>query len=144
MKKVIDMTVGSPFKNIFKFAIPIGLGFALQHLYTLGDALIVSLSLGSNAATGVNLTGTIVFFILGFAQGITAGFGIVLSQFVGAKDNQKMKQSVATSILLSLIISAVLSVVSVIIARPLLKLLKTNDLFLDYSASYLQTIFAGL
>ena len=144
MKKVIDMTVGSPFKNIFKFAIPIGLGFALQHLYTLGDALIVSLSLGSNAATGVNLTGTIVFFILGFAQGITAGFGIVLSQFVGAKDNQKMKQSVATSIILSLIISAVLSVVSVIIARPLLKLLKTNDLFLDYSASYLQTIFAGL
>ena len=91
MNKAIDMTKGSPFKNIFSFAIPIALSFSLQHLYNLGDALIVSLSRGANAATGVNLTGTITFLVLGFAQGLTAGFGIVLSQYVGAKDDQKSK-----------------------------------------------------
>ena len=144
MAKAIDMTVGSPFKNIFRFAIPIGLGFALQHLYNLGDALIVSLSRGSNAATGVNLTGSLTFLILGFAQGITAGFGIVLSQFVGAKDVEKMKKSVGTSLVLSVIIALILTVFAVLLATPLLRLLETNEQYIGYSSSYIKAIFSGI
>ena len=144
MNKAIDMTKGSPFKNIFAFAIPIALSFSLQHLYNLGDALIVSLSRGANAATGINLTGTIVFLVLGFAQGLTAGFGIVLSQYVGAKDDQKIKNSMGTAIILSLIISAVLTVITVPLARELLELLKTDAEYIDYSTEYISVIFGGI
>lgn len=144
MNKAIDMTKGSPFKNIFSFAIPIALSFSLQHLYNLGDALIVSLSRGANAATGVNLTGTITFLVLGFAQGLTAGFGIVLSQYVGAKDDQKIKNSIGTAIILSLIIGVVLSVITVPLARTLLELLKTDSAYIDYSTEYISVIFGGI
>ena len=76
MKKVTDMTTGSPFKNIFLFAVPMAIGFMLQELYALGDTLIVSWSRNANAATGINLTGSMNFLIVGFVQGFSAGFEI--------------------------------------------------------------------
>ena len=144
MSKAIDMTKGSPFKNIFRFALPIGLGFALQNLYGLGDSLIVSLSRGADATTGVNLTGSISFLTLGFAQGITAGFGIVLSQYVGAKNVQKMKNSIGTSIVLTVIIALIVSAITTVLARPMLVMLETDEQFLEYSVSYIRAIFIGL
>ena len=75
MARTTDMTTGSPFKKILLFSLPIALSLMLQNLYSLGDSLIVSLSLGSDAATGVNLTGSLTFLILGCGQGLSAGFG---------------------------------------------------------------------
>ncbi len=144
MAKTIDMTKGSPFKTIFKFAIPIALSFMLQQLYNLGDSFIVSFSRGPDVVTGVNLTGSITFLVLGFAQGLAAGFGIVLSQFVGAKDTEKMKNSLATSIILCAGISVVVSVVATLLARPMLELLKTDKAFIEYSEQYIKTIFIGM
>lgn len=144
MKKVTDMTTGSPFKNIFLFAVPMAIGFMLQELYALGDTLIVSWSRNANAATGINLTGSMNFLIVGFVQGFSAGFGIVLSQFVGARDDKKMRNSVATSLVLSVIIAALMSVISVLAARPVLELLSTDEKYIGYSESYIKVIFGGI
>jgi len=143
MNKNVDMTTGSPFKKIFLFSIPMAFGLMLQNLYSLGDSLIVSLSRGTNAVTGVNLTESLSFLILGFGSGIASGFGIVLSQYVGAKDEEKMRKSFATSILLTILISVVMTVITVLLARPLLLLLNTNAEFIDYSVKYITAIFAG-
>ena len=144
MAKTTDMTTGSPFKRILIFAIPIALGFMLQNLYSLGDSLIVSLALGNEAVTGVNLTGSLNFLIIGCGQGLSAGFGIVLSQWVGAKNQQKMRESFATSIVLTLIISAILTTFSIIFARKILELMQTDALYIDYSESYVKALFTGL
>lgn len=142
-KKENDFTVGSPFKKIFLFSVPLALGFALQNLYSLGDALIVSLSRGTEATTGVNVTDSLSFLVLGFGSGIAAGFGVMLSQFIGAKNEQKMKESFITSLFLSVILGIVITVATVILAGPLLKLMKTNELYYDYAFSYISVIFAG-
>ncbi|MBQ7408426.1 MAG: polysaccharide biosynthesis C-terminal domain-containing protein [Clostridia bacterium] len=144
MKRNIDRTTGSPFKKIMAFSLPVAISFLLQNTYSLGDTLIVSLSRGENAVTGINLTGSLSFLVLGFAQGCSAGFGIVLSQYVGAKNEQKMKQSLATSLLLSLIVGSVLTVFTLIFARSILELMQTNELFIEYSVSYVQAIFTGI
>ncbi|MBE5731857.1 MAG: hypothetical protein E7353_02375 [Clostridiales bacterium] len=144
MKKTVDMTKGSPFKLLLFFSLPIALGFVLQQLYSLGDSFIVSLSLGHNAVTGVNVTGSMTFMVLGFAQGISAGFGIVLAQYVGSKDEHNMRKTVGSAILLTVIITAILSVITVILSRPLLALLETHEDFIDHADSYIKTIFAGL
>lgn len=144
MKKVVDMTTGSPFKKIFIFALPMAIGFMLQELYSLGDTLIVSWSRGADAATGINLTGSLNFLIIGFVQGFSAGFGIVLSQYVGAKDADKMRNSIATSIILAIIVSAIVSVAAALLARPLLGLLSTDARYIDYSVSYIEVVFSGM
>lgn len=144
MKKTTDMTTGTPFTKIIIFAIPIALGFILQTLYSLGDTLIVSLSRGSTAMTGVNLTGSLGFLVTGFAQGVSAGFGIKLSQFVGAKDEKKMRNSFAVSIVLTLIIGVIISVSFALLGRPILVAMHTNEIYIDYATSYITTIFGGM
>lgn len=143
MKKTTDMTTGSPFKKIMLFSLPIAFGLMLQNLYTLGDTLIVSLSRGQEAVTGLNLTESLSFLILGFGSGIAAGFGIILSQYVGAKNEEKMRQSFATSIILTVAVSIIMTVATVLLAPTLLKLLNTNELFFNYSLDYITAIFAG-
>ena len=139
----MDMTTGSPFKKILIFSLPIAFGLMFQNLYTLGDSLIVSLSRGQNAVTGLNLTESLSFLILGFGSGIAAGFGILLSQYVGAKNADKMRQSFATSIMLTIAVSVVMTVLTVLLAPTLLRILNTNELYFDHALAYITTIFAG-
>ena len=47
------MTVGSPFRHILNFSIPLLLGSLLQQTYSLIDAAIVGRFLGINALAGV-------------------------------------------------------------------------------------------
>ena len=75
-----DMTSGSPAKLILFFTIPLLIGNLFQQLYNMADTFIVGRTLGVNALAAVGCTGSIVFFIIGFAQGLTSGFSIVISQ----------------------------------------------------------------
>ena len=144
MKKNIDMTVGSPFKIILLFTLPLVCNYVLQQLYALADSMIVALTLNKDAVTGVNLTGSLNFLVLGFASGCSAGFGTLLAQYVGAKDEEKMRKSFFTSICLTVAISLLLTLIAVPAARSVLILLETNEQYLDYSTVYIQAIFAGI
>lgn len=144
MRKNTDMTSGSPFKLLLFFTLPIICNYALQQFYSLADSMIVAAALGNEAVTGVNLTGSLNFLVLGFASGCTAGFGMCMAQFVGAKDEEKMRKSLFTSVCLTVIISVVLTSFTVIFSRNILILLETNELYLDYSDSYIKTIFSGI
>ena len=144
MKKHIDMTVGSPFKIILLFTLPLVCNYVLQQLYALADSMIVALTLNKEAVTGINLTGSLSFLVLGFANGCSAGFGTLLAQYVGAKDEEKMRKSFFTSICLTAVIALILTVIAVPSARSVLILLQTNEQYLEYSTAYIQAIFAGI
>lgn len=144
MKKNIDMTVGSPFKIILFFTLPLVCNYVLQQLYALADSMIVALTLNKDAVTGVNLTGSLSFLVLGFASGCSAGFGTLLAQYVGAKDEEKMRKSFFSFIFLTAVIAFILTLIAVPSARSVLILLQTNEQYLDYSTVYIQAIFAGI
>ena len=73
----LDMTKGSPLKLILKFLVPVLLGCLFQQLYNMVDTIIVGKGVGSDALAAVGATGTIVFFILGFMNGLTTGFTVL-------------------------------------------------------------------
>lgn len=100
-----DMTKGSPLLVILKFTLPLIIGNIFQQLYNMADTIIVGRYVGANALAAVGSTGTIMFLIVGLAQGITAGFTVLTSQRFGAKDTNGVKRSVANGILLSLNLS---------------------------------------
>ena len=93
--------------------------------------------------TSINLTGSFTFFVNCSIQGMSSGFGIKLSQFVGAKNEEKMRNSVAVSIVLSLIIGTVFSLLFFFLAKPVLILMETDELFLTNSVNYVRIIFIG-
>lgn len=139
-----DLTVGSPFKLIIAFAIPMILGNLFQQLYNFVDTMIVGHFLGVEALAGVGATGCINFLILGFCIGVCAGFAIPVAQMFGAKDEVALRKYVANAIYLSVAFSAVITLVVSILCRPILVWMRTPEDVIEYSYVYILTIFLGI
>lgn len=139
-----DLTAGKPLRNIILFTIPIFIGNVFQQLYSMVDAIIVGQTINNDALAGVGATGAISFLIIGFVQGLTAGFAVKTSQLFGAKDEEGVRRSIASSILLGAVLTVVLTAVSVVTTMPLLKLMQTPDDIIGYSYDYIVTIYWGL
>ena len=73
---VRNLTKGRPLKQILFFALPIFIGNVFQQLYSMVDNIIVGNTLGDNAFAGVGATTSLAFLIIGFVQGLTAGFAV--------------------------------------------------------------------
>ena len=93
-----DMTIGSPIRDIAKFATPLIAGYILQQMYLVIDATIVGRWIGVEALAAVGASSSILFLIMGFCNGSCAGFAIPVAQTFGAKDYSTMKAYVANSI----------------------------------------------
>lgn len=139
-----DMTVGNPTKLILSFAIPMLIGNIFQQLYNMVDTMIVGRFVGVTALAGVGSTGSMNFLVLGFMIGITSGFSIVISQYFGAGDEEKLRKSVAMSTYLSLFITLIVTTLSLLFTRPLLELMQTPSDIIGYAYSYISIIFGGI
>ena len=139
-----SMTAGSPAKLILLFALPLFIGNLFQQVYNMADTFIVGRMLGVNALAAVGCTGSLTFLIIGFAQGMSAGFSILTAQRFGANDEEGVRQSYAASLVLGGVISLVLTAISVAGTRQLLVLLQTPPEILEDATRYLIVIFAGI
>ena len=139
-----DLTVGNPMAGIAMFAVPLLIGNLAQQMYNTVDAIVVGRYVGDAALGAVGLGGTVLNLILVLFMGISTGATIVVSQFFGAKDREKLSRAVGTTILLTVISGVVMSVIGALLSRPLLLLLGTPDSMLDLGTDYLVIIMIGL
>ena len=139
-----DMTVGKPMKMILDFTIPVFIGNVFQQFYNMADAIIVGKFVGTKGLAAVGSTGTIMFLIIGFLTGLTAGFTVLTSQKFGAGKMDEMRQSVGNAALLSIIISVIMTAVSMVGMHSLLTLMHTpEDIFQD-AYTYIMIICGGI
>ena len=139
-----DMTSGKPVKLIWNFTIPLLIGNLFQQLYNMADTFIVGRTIGVHALASVGSTGSIIFLILGFANGLTAGLAIPLAQRYGAKDYLGVKRSFYVSILISAVVAILLTILSMIFCRQILEIMQTPVEIIDGAYDYLMVIFAGI
>lgn len=139
-----DMTTGSPLRMILLFSVPVLLGNIFQQFYNMVDTIIVGQYLGEDALAAVGSTGCLMFLVLGFANGIAQGFGVMVSHAFGAKDFKLLKHYVALSLILTAIVSLLLTIPTVAASRQFLILMKTPDNILGLADSYIKVIFAGI
>ena len=143
-KKTRLMTEGGIFKNLLLFAVPLILGNMLQQLYNTADSIIVGNFVGSNALAAVGSSGSPIFLLIGFSQGIAVGAGVVVSQFLGAKDREGTHTAVHTSLALSAILGAILTVCGIAVSRALLTAMNTPAEVLEDAVLYMRLYFGGV
>lgn len=132
MATINDMTVGSPTRDIFKFALPLVCGYILQQMYLIVDAVIVGRWIGVNALAAVGASSSIMFLIMGFCNGSCAGFAIPVAQTFGAKNYSKMRAYVANSLRIALVIAIVVTVFTAIFCPRILRIVNTpQEIFHD-------------
>ena len=142
--RVKDMTQGKPLGLIITFALPLMLGNVFQQLYTVMDTMVVGKALGVNALAALGATDWLYWMILGVVQGITQGFGILMSREFGAQQFGRLKKVTANAVTLSILCAGLLLVICQSIALPALELLNTPAEIMDDSLSYLRIMFIGM
>ena len=139
-----DMTLGSPWKRIMEFSIPMLLGNLAQQLYNTADTVIVGIYVGDNALSAVGSASPILNLLLALFVGISTGAGIVVSQAFGARDREGLTRSIGNCISLSAIATVIIMVVGPLVTMPLLTLLGTPESIIGWCADYLNIYFIGI
>ena len=138
-----NLTTGQPAKLIVLFTIPLLIGNLFQQFYSMADTLIVGRTIGVNALAAVGCTGSITFFILGFAQGLSSGLSIITAQRFGAQDEEGIRRSAAASIMISLCVTIILTALAIPLTMPLLRMMQTPEEIIGDAYQYLVIIFIG-
>ena len=139
-----DMTLGSPWKRIMEFSIPMLLGNVAQQLYNTADSIIVGKFVGDDALSAVGSASPILNLLLALFVGISTGAGIVVSQSYGARDREGLTKAIGNCIALSGIASVIIMIVGPLVTMPLLTLLGTDPTIIDWCAQYLNIYFIGI
>lgn len=139
----VDMTVGSPWKKIILFAVPMLVGNIAQQLYNTVDSVVVGNYVGDNALAAVGSAGPILNLLIVLFVGISVGAGIMVSQYFGAKEREKLSMTIGNCITLTAIASLFVMIAASLVARPLLELLDTPESIIDWCHSYLLILFIG-
>jgi putative MATE family efflux protein len=134
---------GSVAKGIMKFAVPLLIGNLLQQFYNITDSIIVGQFLGKQSFAAVSASYFIYYFVISFVIGIGSGATVVVSQFFGAKQYEKVQRSFSTFFIFMLIGGVILSIAGIIFARPLFLLTKTPADVIPEAVAYFRIYIGG-
>ena len=138
------MTEGSIFRQLLFFSLPLLAGNFFQQCYNTVDSIVLGNFVGKAALAAVGTTTPIINTLIGLFLGLSAGIGVVISQFYGAKEEEKVGQAVQTGLLLVLLLCAVFTVVGILMVPAMLRLMATPEDVFGEAKLYLQIYFAGV
>jgi len=139
-----NLTEGKEAKVIIGFAIPMLIGNVFQQMYMMVDSIIVGRGVGKEALAAVGASFPIIFLMVSLIIGVTMGSSIMLSQYFGAKDTEKLKKTIQTTVIFLLITAVAITVLGLIFSGPILRVLRTPDAVFPLARQYLNVMFAGM
>ncbi len=141
---IVDFTSGSIAKELIIFTGPLFLSNLLQVIYNLVDMLVVGQSAGSAGLSAISVGGDITNFMLFLAMGFTGAGQVIISQYIGAKQDEKISPFIGTMTTFLLISSLVISVVVLIGRSVFLGWMNTPAEAWDYAMDYTTICTIGL
>lgn len=139
-----DMTIGTPWKRIIEFSIPMLIGNIAQQLYNTVDSIVVGKYVGDNALAAVGSASPILNLLIVLFVGISTGAGIMVAQYFGAKNREKLSKSIGACITLTAIASIIIMVIGPLVTKSLLEFLNTPTTIINWCASYLNIYYIGI
>ena len=138
-----NLTEGSVYQKIIFFALPILVGQIFQQLYNTFDSLIVGRFLGDQALAAVSSSGSLIFMMVGFFQGVAMGAGVIIAKEFGAKNEKSMRLAMHTDVAFGLAAGVILTVLGVVFSPIILRWMNTPGDVLPQSVSYFRVYFCG-
>lgn len=138
-----SLTEGSIWKAMLLFALPVFLGNVFQQLYNAFDAWCVGNYISDDALAAVSSSGSLIFMMVSFFNGLAMGAGVVIAQAFGAKQHETMSKAIHTAIALGLLTGAVLTVAGVALTPTILQWMDTPTEVLPQSIEYFRYYFCG-
>ena len=139
-----DMTQGSPAANLLRFSVPLLIGNLAQQLYSTVDSIVIGAYVGDGALAAVGASGPILNLLLVLFMGISVGASVMVSQYFGAKDRDRLEATIGTTITATIVSSIFIMIVGPLITRPVMTALGTPEEIYEMSCTYLVILFGGI
>ena len=139
----VIMTEGVIWKQLLAFSLPLLVGNLFQQLYNTVDSVVVGNFIGSDALAAVGSSNSLINLIIGMFMGIGTGAGVIISQYYGAEEKQKLHWAVHTTMALSIIGGLLLIALGVLLSPLILVLMGTPESVMPGSVAYLRIFFCG-
>ena len=138
-----DFTTGNEAKLILNFAIPMILGNIFMQLYQFVDSVIVGQFLGKEALAAVGASTPIIFMIIALIVGIGIGASVVVSQYFGAREYDKVRSTCDTIFVFLLVAGIAVTGLGFFFSGLILRLMGLPEDVLPHATEYLQIYFLG-
>lgn len=138
-----SMTAGSIWKTMLLFALPVFLSNVFQQLYNAFDAWCVGNFIDDNALAAVSSSGSLIFMMVSFFNGVAMGAGVIIARAFGAKDYKEMSKTIHTAIAFGLVTGILLTVAGVFFTPKILVIMDTPEEILPQSVEYFRYYFMG-
>ena len=143
-KRDVDMTEGNILRHIIMFALPLLMGNLFQQLYNTVDTWVVGNFVNNEAYSAVGTVGPIINMLIGFFMGLSSGAGVVISQYYGAQQHEKVQETVHTAILMTLGLGVLFTVIGIAMIPLMLNLINMPEAVIGEATTYLTIYFAGI
>ncbi|WP_298032728.1 MATE family efflux transporter [uncultured Dysosmobacter sp.] len=140
----VDMTTGSVFRHLLYFSLPLLAGNIFQQLYNTVDTWVVGNYVSNEAFSAVGTVAPIINMLIGTFMGLSSGAGVVISQYYGAKNEEKVHDAVHTSIVITVILTIAFTALGVGMTPTMLRFMKTPAEVFPESTAYLTIYFGGM
>ena len=137
------LTEGPIWKGILLFALPILLGNVFQQFYNTFDSWCVGNFIGEDALAAVGSSGSLIFMLVGFFNGVAMGAGIIIARHYGARDYAAMRRAIHTDVAFGLVSGVLLSIIGVVFSPTILRWMGTPAEVMPQSVSYFRFYFCG-
>jgi putative MATE family efflux protein len=135
-----DLTTGSIPRHMIFFSLPMLIGNLIQTAYSFINAVWVGKGLGKTELAAVTVSFPTVFVLMAIAIGLTMGAGILASQFVGARDTERLRRVVQSATVLVGAVSLLVVTMGEILAPWILRQMDTPPEVYALAEGYLRIV----
>lgn len=139
-----DLTEGPILSSLMLFAMPIVVTNLIQQLYSMVDLMIIGQFVGNVGTVGVNTGGEIADFLTPVATAFASAGQIYIAQLAGAKRFEEQKKAAGTFITLMMGASIALMALTLILTKPILRLLNCPEAAMGEAVNYMVITAVGL
>ena len=139
-----DMTKGTISSQLIRFSIPLVLGNLFQLTYNAVDSIVVGQFAGEEALAAVGTAGPVMNIVILGITGICIGASVLMSEFFGAGNHEKLKQEVATTLLFGCYFSLAIVILGLFCSGGIIRLLRVPEEIAEDATVYLRLILIGM
>ncbi|MGE8655040.1 MATE family efflux transporter [Acinetobacter gandensis] len=130
-------------KTFLIFLVPLIATNILQNLSGTINTVFVGQMLGVHAIAAVAVFFPILFCLMAFVIGLSAGATVLVGQAWGAQNTEKVRTVVGSTLFMTLIGGSIIALLGVLFAKPILLALGTDPDVMHLSLPYVQWMLAG-
>lgn len=142
-KRLNDFTKGPITKQLVLFTLPLLLSTLLQIFYNAADRAVAGKYGGDVALAAVGSTGTATALLLGLINGLSAAANVIISNFIGARNEKDKQEAMHTSMLVAAVCGLFMAFLGLFLAKPILRLMNSPEDVIDGACLYMRIYLAG-